>query len=148
MRLSDTKALVWLPVGLLLAAIVVHAVRIEQYDADPQRGSAFAMFSTVDIAATRRVIATVPGDPTIRLEIPAHLEKVGLRLRDAPSEDVTRELAILLLESRWEVEGDTAKAGGTEAFDEVRVEVVGLESDGRVLSRQIFSDVVAFETAS
>ena len=136
----------WLPVGLLLAAIVVQGVRIEQYNADPQRGSAFAMFSTVDIGATRRVIATAPGDPTIRLEIPAHLEKMRLRLRDVPSEEVTRKLAILLLESRWEVEGDTATVGGVEAFDEVRVEVVGLEADGGVLSRQIFADVVASDT--
>lgn len=131
-----------LPVALLVLAIAAHGIRIEAHDQDPQRGSAFAMFATIDIGATRRVLATVPGDAAISLEIPDAMKEASARVADAPSDDSARELAKLLLEQTWVVEGRTAMVGGDVEVDQVRVQVVGLEAEGRTLSRQVFADVV------
>lgn len=131
-----------LPVALLILAIAVHGVRIEVYDEDPQRGSAFAMFATVDIGATRQVLATVPGDTTITLDIPDALEDLRTQLADAPSDGSARRLGRRLLEQSWEVEGDTASVGGGATFEQVRVQVVGLDAEGRTVSRQVLTDVV------
>ena len=138
---SADKILPWLPVGLLLLGIVVYGVRIEFHNSDPQRGSAFAMFSSVDIGATRRVIATVPGDPAVTLEIPTELEELRARLQGRPSEAGARVLADRLLGMSWELSLDTATVGGSARLPEVRVEVVGLETDRRVMTRRVFADV-------
>lgn len=49
------------PVLLLVVGIALHGVRILAHDEDPQRGTAFATFATVDIGATRQVLITEPG---------------------------------------------------------------------------------------
>ena len=130
-----------LPVALLILAIAVHGVRIGAYDADPQRGSAFAMFSTIDIGATRRVLATVPGATAIMLELPDSMDEQRERLVDAPSEGAARELATRLLEESWEVDGQRATVGDGDRFDRVRVQVVGLDPEGRTVSRRVLTDV-------
>ncbi len=130
-----------LPVALLLVAITVHGLRIELRGEDPQRGSAFAMFSTVDIGATRRVIATV-GDGAIVLEIPETLHDARERLVDAPSADAANRLGAQLLELSWQVDGDTAAVGDDVTFDVARVRVIGLDADGWTLSSQTIADVV------
>jgi hypothetical protein len=132
----------FLPVALLLLGIAVHGVRIEAYNEDPQRGSAFAMFSTVDIGTTRRVIATVPSDTAITLDIPDALEGQRARLADTPSDDSARRLANRLLDLTWKVDGHTATVGDGARFDQVRVQVVGLDADGRTVSRRVLTDVV------
>jgi hypothetical protein len=132
----------FLPVALLVLGIAVHGVRIVAYDEDPQRGSAFAMFATADIGTTRRVLATVPGDTAVILDIPAALEERRARLADAPSDDSARRLATLLLALTWVVEGNTATVGDGATFDQVRVQVVGLDAKGRTVSRQVLTDVV------
>ena len=131
-----------MPVALLVLGIAVHGVRIEAFHEDPQRGTAFAMFATVDIGANRRVVATAPGDPTIVLALPDTLGATSERLTDSPSDDSARELAERLLEQTWEVDDDTATIGGDTTFDQVRVQVVGPDADGRTVSRQVFTDVV------
>lgn len=133
---------------MLILVIAVHGTRIEVYDEDPQRGSAFAMFATVDIGATRRVLATVPGDTAITLEIPDDLEGLRTQLADAPSHDSARTLANRLLERTWEVDGQSATVEGDATFEQVRVRVVGLEAEGRTLSRRVLTDVVVGDPRS
>lgn len=148
MRPPGRSPIQLLPVALLILVIAVHGVRIEAYDEDPQRGSAFAMFATVDIGVTRRVLATVPGDTAISLDIPDGLEDLRTQLADAPSDDSARRLAHRLLERTWEVEDQTATVGGTTMFDKVRVQVVGLDAEGRTVSRQVLADVVVGDPRS
>ena len=128
--------------SLLVLAIAVYGFRIEVVNADPQRGSAFAMFATVDIGATRRVIATAPGETAITLAIPDELSQVRERVLDAPTDGSARMLATLLLERSWLVEGDTAVVGDGVSFEQLQVQVVGLEAEGRTLYRQVLADVV------
>lgn len=145
MRLLDRPAARFLPVGLLVLGIAVQGVRIVALQDDPQRGTAFAMFATVDIGTNRRVVATVPGDPEIRLEIPAALDERKNRLADTPTDAAASELAGLLLDQTWTIEGETATARGGSAGDDVdavRVQVVGLEADGRTITRQVLADEV------
>lgn len=137
-----------LPVVLLILGIAVHGVRIEAYNEDPQRGSAFAMFATVDIGATRRVLVTVPDDTAIRLVIPDTMEELSTKLADAPSDDSARRLANLLLELTWELDGQTATVGEEARFDQLRVRVVGLDAQGRTMSRQVLTDVVVGNSGS
>ena len=141
MRPPNRSPLQFLPVVLLLLGIAIHGYRILAHDVDPQRGSAFAMFSTVDIGATRRVLATVPGDPPTSLEIPAVLEEERSRLADAPSDEPARRLATLLSEMTWEKSGRTATVGDDVEFDHVRVQVVGFDVEGRTVSRRTVTDV-------
>ncbi len=143
MRPPGRSPLQLLPVALLIAGIAVHGFRIEAYDEDPQRGSGFAMFATADVGSTRTVLATVPGDTSIVLDIPDALEEQRARLAETPADDSARRLATLLLERTWEVDGRTATVGGGAAFDRVRVRVVGLDAEGRTVSRRVFTDVVA-----
>ena len=98
------------------------------------------MFATVDIGATRRVIATTQ-DGAVTLEIPASLDATSNDLTDRPSEDAAAELASMLLDDRWDVQGAVASAGGTDALDEIRVQVVGFDTEGRTVSRQVVADV-------
>ena len=142
MRLRSRSSLYFLPVALLLLGVAVHGVRIIVHDVDSQRGSAFAMFSTADIGATRRVVATAPGAPPFSLDIPESLSEVRGRLADAPSDELARELAAILRDRKWETDGRTATPGDETTFDQVRIQVVGLDVDGRTVSRQVFADVV------
>jgi len=144
-RLLDRPAARFVPVGLLVLGIAVQGVRIVALQDDPQQGTAFAMFATVDIGTNRRVVATVPGDPDIRLEIPPALEERRDRLADTPTDAAASELAAMLLDQTWTVEGETATAADGSAGDEVdavRVQVVGLEADGRTITRQVLADEV------
>ena len=151
MRLLDRPAARFVPVGLLVLGIAVQGVRIVTLHDDPQRGTAFAMFATVDIGTNRRVVATVPGDPVIRLEIPAALEERTKRLADTPTDDAASELAAMLLDQTWTIEGGTATADDGSVGDEVdavRVQVVGLEADGRTITRQLLADEVVSGSGS
>ena len=127
---------------MLLVGIAVHGYRIEAHDEDPQRGSAFAMFATVDIGATRRVVATAPGDEPIALQIPGELDDERAALADAPSDQAARQFADLLRSLTWDVEGRAATVGGGTTLDTVRVEVVALDADGRTLSTRVLADGV------
>lgn len=137
-----------LPVALLLTGISVHGALIVDRDEDPQRGSAFAMFGTVDIGATRRVRATTPGEPAVVLTIPAELEDLRVGLVDSPTDDSARRFAERLLRLEWQVSGAAATVGDGVTFDTVRVEVLGLDADGRTFSRQVLADAVAEARAS
>ena len=131
-----------LPVVLLLSVIAFHGYQVVVLEDDPQRGGAFAMFATVDIGATRKVLASAD-DGAVTLEIPASLEARQVALLDRPSEDAARRLASLLRESRWSVEdGHAVEAGrGGVAFETVRLQVVGFVADGRTIGRQVLVDV-------
>jgi len=100
------------------------------------------MFATVDIGATRRVIATAPAETAITLAIPNELSQVRERVLDAPTDGSARMLATQLLERSWLVEGDTAVVGDGVSFEQLQVQVVGLEAEGRTLYRQVLADVV------
>lgn len=122
---------------LLLLAIAVHGVRIVAFDADPQSGSAFAMFATVDFATTRRVVATAPGDPSVTLELPDATAHRRTRLVRAPSQAEAERLAEDLLTLRWRVDGDTASVDdGGRRLEQVTVSVFGLRIDNRVGTRR------------
>ncbi len=148
MRPASRSALRWLPLVLLSLGIAVHGFRVIAHHEDPQRGTAFAMFATIDIGANRRVVATSPGDPAIVLDIPGSLEAATQRLADTPNEAAARRLASQLLALTWTVEGHTATAGGAVAFDQVRVQVVGLGAEGRTVSRMVVTDVVVEQGGS
>ena len=137
-----------LPVGLLILLIAIHGFRIQAYNEDPQGGSAFAMFSTVDIGATRRVLATVPGDTPIVLDIPDTVETARARLVDIPTDDSARRVATELLQLAWEVDENTATVGNGVKFEQVRVRVVGLDVEGSIVSRQVLTDVVVGHSSS
>ena len=142
MRWPGRSPLRFLPVALLILGITVHGARIVTYDEDPQRGTAFAMFATVDVGSTRRVIATAPGDPAVTIVIPADMEEQRDGLADRPTEGAARGFAAQLLERSWEVSDRTARVGQGAVLDQVRVQVVGLDADGRTLSRQVLTDVI------
>ena len=141
MRFPGPAVTRFLPVALLLVGIAFHGVRIAAVDDDPQGGSAFAMFSTVDVARTRRVMATVPGPNPLRLEIPPDLAGLRKRLADVPSDANALRLADELLARTWDLD-----AGGTEGgevvLDQVRVVVAGLHATDWTLSRDLLADVV------
>jgi hypothetical protein len=128
------------PVGLLVGSIVGHGYAIVAHEDDPQRSGAFAMFATVDIGATRMVIADA-ADGTVRLDMPDSLDHRTADLVDHPSEQTARALAAALLDRGWTVEDDEATEGGSTTFDDVRVRVVGLDADGRTLVRQVLVEV-------
>jgi hypothetical protein len=137
-------ALSWLPVAILLGLIAFHGTKIVTLDDDPQRSGAFAMFATVDVGATRRIIATAAtGDEQVRVHVPESLEKVSDELADTPSASSARELASALLDLEWRVQDGTASEGGSIRFDEIQVEVVGLRADGRTLRRYTLADGAA-----
>ena len=133
-----------LPVTILLGLIAFHGSKIVTAHDDPQRSGAFAMFATVDLGATRRVIATTTiRDKSVVLEIPQSLEDLRKRLADTPSRNSARELGSMLLDMSWAVRDDTAIQGGNLRFERVRVQVVGLRAERRTLRRFTLADVVA-----
>ena len=133
----------YLPVSLLLLGISIHGVRIIENDEDPQRGSAFAMFATVDIGGLRAAWSLrCQAPPPISLVIPDALDEERVRLTDAPSGNSARDFAEGLLDLTWEVQGHRATVGEGVTFRHVRVQVVGLEVDGRSVSKRILTDVV------
>lgn len=131
-----------LPVALLLLGIAVHGVQIVAFDNDPQRGSAFAMFATIDVGATRSVQATVPGEVAVALDLPDSVQGRVSSLVDSPSDEAARDLADELRSMTWTVTGATASVGDDTQFDQVRVQVVGLGAEGRTIVRQVLVDVV------
>lgn len=148
MRSSGRSPIQFLPVALLLTGIAIHGVRIVAFDEDPQRGSAFAMFASVDIGATRAVRVTGPGDPPVILEVPDTLEDERQRLADRPTDASARRFGRLVLDQTWEVEGDAATVGGDATFTQVRVEVVGFSAEGRTVTTHVLTDVVVRSAAS
>ena len=129
------------PAGLLLCSIAVHGFQIVAHEDDPQRSGAFAMFSTIDIGATRKVLATT-SEGTVVLDLPTSLNDRATALLDHPSEEAATRMASDLRELTWTVSGGTATEGGTDTFDALRLQVVGLDSDGRSFVRQVLVDVV------
>lgn len=148
MRTHAQSPIQFLPVALLLTGIAIHGVRIVAFDEDPQRGSAFAMFASVDIGATREVRVSEPGDPPVILEIPGSLEEQRKRLADAPTDASAREFARLILDLTWEVDHGTATAGGDATFDQVRVEVIGFSAAGRTMTARVLTDVAVRNAGS
>lgn len=132
-----------MPVGLLLVGIIVDGGRILAFDEDPQRGSAFAMFASVDISRSRAVLATAGDEREITLTIPDDLNDAREGVIAVPSEERIRRLADQLVQVAWEVEDGTASPGGTVTFDAVRVEVVAVEADGRRLTRRVLAEAEA-----
>lgn len=138
----DARSLAMLvPAGLLLCSIAVHGFQIVAHEDDPQRSGAFAMFSTIDIGATRMVLATAQ-DGTVVLDLPASLDQQVTALLDHPSEEAATRLAVELQGLTWTVSDGTAAEGGTDTFDGLRLQVVGLDSEGRSFVRQVLVDVV------
>ena len=119
----------WLPVALFVGGIAVSGFRIVAFEDDPQRSTAFAMFATVDIASNRRVLVTVPSAPDVLLEIPEGLQDERRHLQVLPTDEEARRFAALLQEADPDL---TA----------VRVQVVGPDTDGRAITRQVLVDVV------
>jgi len=141
---STRSPLTALPVVLLLSVIAFHGFRVVAENDDPQRGGAFAMFSTIDIGATRKVVATAE-DGAVLLELPGSLDDERAALLDRPTEEATTRFAEAVLDLRWTVEDGRASATprGLQTFDSIRVLVVGFDADGRTISRQVLADVAA-----
>ena len=131
-----------LPVTLLLVGVAVHGYRVIALHDDPQRGTAFARFATVDIAANRHLVVTAADDPGVVLAIPQELAAEARTLRVLPTDDGARRLAALLLARTWTVSGGVATAGAGEPLAGVRVQVVGPDSEGRSITRQVHTDVL------
>lgn len=148
MRVRGQSPIQFLPVALLLTGIAIHGVRVVAFDEDPQRGSAFAMFASVDIGATREVRVSEPGDPPVILDIPDTLEEERQRLADSPTDASARNFAALVLDLTWEVDHDTATVGGDATFDQVRVEVVGFDAAGRTITTHVLTDVLVRSAGS
>lgn len=130
-----------LPVVLLLFVIAFHGFQIVAHEDDPQRSGAFAMFATVDVGATRKVVATAE-DGAVAIDIPASLDERHAALLDLPSEDSARRFASLLRGLTWGVSDGVATEGGAATLDDVRLQVVGLDAEGRTMVRQVLVDVV------
>lgn len=143
-RRSSRSPLTALPVVLLLSLIAFHGYQVVATDDDPQRGGAFAMFATIDIGATRKVLATTD-DGSVELELPASLDESRAALLDRPTEQATTDFASSVLDLSWSVEDGQATATdeGGGPLDEVRIQVVGFDAVGRTVTRQVLSDVVA-----
>lgn len=131
----------FLPITILIGLIAFHGFQIVANDDDPQRSGAFAMFATVDIGATRRVFATVPGED-VTLEIPSALIDQRNALMDHPSPQSAEELARMLTSETWDVEDGSATSGGATVLDAVRVQVFGLDAEGRTIVRRVLTDVI------
>ena len=114
--------------ALLVGGVVVSGFRIIAFEDEPQRGTAFAMFATVDIAANRRVLVTVPGQPGV-VEIPEELWGERRHLQVVPTEDEAHHFAALMLDADPDLRT-------------VMVQVVGPDTDGRTLTRQVLVEVV------
>jgi hypothetical protein len=132
----------FLPITILIGLIAFHGVQIVSDDDDPQRSGAFAMFATVDIGATRRVIATVPGEDIV-LEIPQALLDRRAKLMDHPSRKSAEQLARLLTAETWTIAEGAATSGGTIVLDAVRVQVYGLHAEDRTIVRHMLIEAVA-----
>lgn len=130
-----------LPVALLLSFIAFHGFQIIAHHDDAQRGGAFAMFATVDVGATRKLLATAD-DGSVELEVPTSLDSRQAALLDRPTEDSAKRFALLLRDLTWTVDGSTATHGGAVTFGRVKLQVVGLVADGRTIDRQVLVDVV------
>jgi hypothetical protein len=130
----------FVPVLVLGSLIAFHGFQIVAHDEDPQRSGAFAMFATVDIGSTRRVLATVPGD-TVVVEVPAELGELRAQLMDRPSTEAAQELADLLLDERWHVSDGRAVVGEGTLLTGVRIRVVGLDAQGRTMRTVVLADV-------
>jgi hypothetical protein len=137
-----------LPVLLLVGLILFHGYRVIALEDDPQRGGAFAMFATIDIGATRTVIAT-SDDGEVLLELPASLDQQRTTLLDRPTAEAATDLAESVLELAWTVEDGRATASDANGvqLDQVRLQVVGFVADGRTISRHVMTEVVV-EAAS
>ena len=98
-----------LPTALLLGLIAFHGYQVVVHEDDPQRGGAFAMFATIDIGATRKVIATSE-DGAVILDLPASLDAERAALLDRPTEAATRRFADSVLDLQWTVEDGRARA--------------------------------------
>lgn len=129
------------PVALLLCSIAVHGFQIVAREDDPQRSGAFAMFATVDVGATRKIVATTQ-DGAVALDIPASLDEHHAALLDLPSEDSATRFASLLRGLTWDVSDGVATEGGAVTLDDVRLQVVGLDAEGRTIVRQVLVDVL------
>jgi hypothetical protein len=137
-----------LPVVLLLGLIIFHGYQVVALEDDPQRGGAFAMFATIDIGATRRIIAT-SDDGDVLLELPASLDEEGTVFLDRPTAEAATRFAKSVLELSWMVEDGRATASDEDGvmFDQVRLQVVGFVAEGRTITRRVMTDVVV-EAAS
>lgn len=141
-RRSTPAPLLALPVALLLTSIGYHGYQVVAHEDDPQRGGAFAMFATIDIGATRKVLVTTDGG-AVQVELPDSLdERVGALL-DRPTEDAAGDLAADLLDLTWTVEDGraTVAADGGTRLDDVRLQVVGFEADGHAITRHELAEV-------
>ena len=131
-----------LPTALLLGLIAFHGYQVVVHEDDPQRGGAFAMFATIDIGATRKVIATSE-DGAVILDLPASLDAERAALLDRPTEAATKRFADSVLDLQWTVEDGRARAtpDGTRSFASIQVQVVGFDADARTISRDVLVDV-------
>jgi hypothetical protein len=138
---KDARSLATLvPVALLLGSIAFHGYQIVAHEDDPQRSGAFAMFATVDIGAIRKVLVTAE-DGSVVLELPPALQPRATTLLDRPSEEAATQLASELRKLTWSINDGTATAGGTDTFAGIRLQVVGLEAEGRSFVRRVLVDV-------
>jgi hypothetical protein len=135
------SSLTLVPVVLLLCSVAFHGFQIVVHEDDAQRSGAFAMFATVDIGATRKIIVTAQ-DGAVVLEVPASLSPQGASLLDHPSREAAAELASHLRGLTWDTVDGGATEGGEDTFGDVRVRVVGLDGEGRSLERTVLVDVV------
>jgi hypothetical protein len=146
MQLRGRALISWFPVTLLLVGITAHGSQIVLNKEDPQRGSAFAMFASVDIGATRRVFVTVPSNDSLQLVIPENFQDTASQLADSPTESNAQAFAEYFLGSLWDDDGELSPETGSRP-SEVRVRVIGLDASGTTLGQQVVADVVVQGTA-
>ncbi|NIV57868.1 MAG: hypothetical protein GWN07_29145, partial [Actinobacteria bacterium] len=85
--MTRDRLLMAVPATLLILVAGWQAVRVETHDQSPWAGGGFAMFSYVDAAAYRPLIAYPTDDPSDRVVVPADMARERDRLLAAPTND-------------------------------------------------------------
>jgi len=133
-----------LPVGVLLIAIAAQAVLMQTVNADPQGGSGFAMFSSVDFDGSRVINAwALVDDQAFRLELPSDLTTTD-DITITPTNRRAQQLADELASLSWDLsDPELAVSGGDQQLDAVTVTIRGLTADGQTLGSKVLAQATS-----
>lgn len=133
-----------LPVLVLLVAIIGQLTLMTTVNIDRQTGSGFAMFSSVDFAGSRSVVATATFDGLpVTVSFPASLNDDVDQLLYAPTHSGAEKLAARLAEFTWSEGNGRVAVGDDGTIRDVTVSVRGLTADGHTLGSEILALAVA-----
>lgn len=143
-RVPSQRGLQWLrllPVLVLVAAIGTQAFLMLTINADPQSGSGFTMFSSVDFAGSRAVAAhtTAPDGSVIVLHLPPSANDAVDQLLITPTNGLAQDLAQDLATQSWTLDSGLGTSGGDQELQSITVLVRGLKADGRELTAQVLA---------